>query len=59
MTKYPLSRRSFLGGAAASPFILSGLGAPARAAGITVGIIYVGSRQDFGWNQAMRSAPRR
>jgi simple sugar transport system substrate-binding protein len=52
MTKHPLSRRSFLGGAAASPFILSGLGAPARAAGITVGIIYVGPRQDYGWNQA-------
>jgi simple sugar transport system substrate-binding protein len=52
MTKHPLSRRSFLGGAAASPFILSGLGAPARSAGITVGIIYVGPRQDYGWNQA-------
>ena len=44
MTKHPFSRRTFLGGAAASPFVLSGLGGPARAAGITVGIIYVGSR---------------
>jgi basic membrane protein A len=52
MTKHPLSRRTFLGGAAASPFILSGLGGPVQAAGITVGIIYVGSRQDYGWNQA-------
>jgi len=52
MIKHSLSRRAFLGGAAASPFVLSGLGGPARAADITVGIIYVGSRQDYGWNQA-------
>src|SRR5450631_659666 len=52
MTKHSLSRRTFLGGAAASPMILSGLGGPARAADITVGIVYVGSRQDYGWNQA-------
>ena len=52
MTNHPLSRRTFLGGVAASPFVLSGLGDPARAADITVGIIYVGSRQDYGWNQA-------
>ena len=52
MTKYLLSRRSLLGAAATSPFVLSGLAGPARAAGITVGIIYVGSRQDYGWNQA-------
>src|SRR5258708_39521465 len=52
MTKHSLTRRTFLGGAAASPFVLSGLGGPARAADITVGIIYVGSRQDYGWNQA-------
>ena len=52
MTKYAISRRSLLGAAAASPFVLSGLGGPAKAAGITVGIIYVGSRQDYGWNQA-------
>ena len=52
MTKYSLSRRTFLGGAAASPFVLSGLGGPARAADITVGIIYVGLAPDYGWNQA-------
>src|ERR1700737_2477290 len=52
MTKLSLSRRPFLGGAAASPFVLSGLGDPARAADITVVIIYVGSRQDYGWKQA-------
>jgi basic membrane protein A len=52
MSKYLLSRRSLLGAAAASPFILSGRADPALAAGVTVGIIYVGSRQDYGWNQA-------
>ena len=52
MSKYPLSRRAFLGGAAASPFVLSGLVDPARAADITVGIVYVGPRADYGWNQA-------
>jgi len=52
MIKHPLSRRTFLGGVAASPFVLSGLNDPASAAGITVGIVYVGSRQDYGWNQA-------
>jgi basic membrane protein A and related proteins len=52
MTKHQFSRRAFLGGVAASPFILSAFGEQARAAGITVGIIYVGSRQDYGWNQA-------
>jgi basic membrane protein A and related proteins len=52
MTKLSLSRRSFLGSIAASPFVLTGIIEPARAAGITVGIIYVGSRQDYGWNQA-------
>jgi basic membrane protein A len=52
MTTPPFSRRAFLASAAASPFVLSGLGRTARAAGITVGIIYVGSRQDYGWNQS-------
>lgn len=47
-----LSRRSFLSGVAASPLALSGLAGQARAADITVGIIYVGSRADYGWNQA-------
>ena len=52
MTKLSLSRRTFLGGVAASPFVVSGSAGPAQAADITVGIIYVGSRQDYGWNQA-------
>jgi basic membrane protein A len=52
ISRRTLSRRTFLGGAAASPFVLSGLGAPAQAAGLTIGIIYVGPRADYGWNQA-------
>jgi basic membrane protein A and related proteins len=52
MTRYSLSRRSLLGAAAASPFVLSGLVERACAADITIGIVYVGSRQDYGWNQA-------
>jgi basic membrane protein A len=52
MIKHSLTRRTFLGGAAASPLVLSNLGRPARAADITVGIVYVGSRADYGWNQA-------
>jgi basic membrane protein A and related proteins len=52
MSKHSHSRRTFLAGAAVSPFVLSGFAAPAHAAGVTVGIIYVGSRADYGWNQA-------
>lgn len=48
MIKHELSRRTFLGGAAASPLVLLALGRPARAADTTIGIIYVGSRQDYG-----------
>ena len=58
MSKQELSRRTFLGAAAASPLVLSALGGPARAADITIGIIYVGSRQDYGWNQAHAVAAR-
>src|SRR5260370_28226622 len=58
MTKLSLSRRAFLGGAAASPFVVSGIAGPARAADITVGIIYVGSRQAYGWNHAHAVGPQ-
>jgi basic membrane protein A and related proteins len=58
MTKHSLTRRRFLGAAAASPFVLPGLSGTARAADITVGIIYVGSRDDYGWNQAHAVAAR-
>ncbi|MGF1657913.1 MAG: BMP family ABC transporter substrate-binding protein [Rubrimonas sp.] len=46
-----LSRRGFLG-ASASAAALAAAGLPARAAGLTVGFIYVGPRDDFGYNQA-------
>jgi basic membrane protein A and related proteins len=52
MITHELSRRTFLGGAAASPLVLSALSTPARAADTTISIVYVGSRQDYGWNQA-------
>src|SRR5258708_8624884 len=58
MTKLSLSRRAFLGGAAASPFVVSGIAGPARAADITVAIIYVGSRQDYACNQAPPAPPQ-
>jgi basic membrane protein A and related proteins len=51
-----LSRRRLLGTAAAisasalSPSV--GRFGAARAAGLTIGMIYVGPRDDFGWNQA-------
>ena len=51
----PLSRRRFLHGAAAlsSASMLSGLPIAARASGeLTVGFIYVGPRDDYGYNQA-------
>jgi simple sugar transport system substrate-binding protein len=51
MTEHALTRRGFLGGVAAGPVLLSNL-QPARAAGVTIGIIYVGPRGDYGWNQA-------
>jgi simple sugar transport system substrate-binding protein len=45
------SRRHFLKGASALAGAAA-LGAPARASGLTVGFIYVGPRDDFGYNQA-------
>ena len=51
MTSITTTRRGLLRGAAAATLALSGL-PRARAAGTTVGFIYVGPRDDFGWNQA-------
>jgi simple sugar transport system substrate-binding protein len=50
----PPSRRHFLQGAGALALSGAALRAgPAAAAGpLTIGIIYVGARDDFGWNQA-------
>src|ERR1700740_3190324 len=53
MPHLALTRRKFLHGAAAG---LAGAGLSARlahaASEVTIGIVYVGPRDDFGWNQA-------
>jgi basic membrane protein A and related proteins len=52
MSSFNLTRRSFLGGTAATSLLLaSGLRAQA-AVPLTIGMIYVGPRDDYGWNQA-------
>ena len=56
MSKLILNRRSLLKSAAAAGALtvapsIGRFGA-AEAAGLTIGIIYVGPRDDFGWNQA-------
>ena len=51
-----MTRRAVLAGAGAGAAVLSS-GLTARAAGtVTVGIVYVGPRDDFGWNQAHAEA---
>lgn len=54
MTAINLSRRALLGGSAAlASFGMTGAVRRASAAeSLTVGIVYVGARDDFGWNQA-------
>ncbi len=54
MSNFDLSRRSLLQGSAAGILGLAAAGFPklASAAGLTVGIVYVGPRDDYGWNQA-------
>jgi basic membrane protein A and related proteins len=52
MSRLNLNRRAFLGGTAATSLLLAS-GLKAQAAGpITIGMIYVGPRDDYGWNQA-------
>jgi simple sugar transport system substrate-binding protein len=52
MTLLKISRREFLEGTAAG-LVTAGAGARAAfATDITLGIVYVGPRDDFGWNQA-------
>src|SRR5882757_1698249 len=46
------NRRRFLKGTAASLLATGASGRLAHAAGVTIGIVYVGPRDDFGWNQA-------
>jgi simple sugar transport system substrate-binding protein len=55
MSQSFVSRRGFLQTAGAGALgLTAGLGnlTRARAADLTVGIVYVGARDDFGWNQA-------
>jgi simple sugar transport system substrate-binding protein len=47
-----LTRRRFLGTTAAGTAFLASGALPARAAETKIGIIYVGPKDDFGWNQA-------
>src|ERR1700751_3152770 len=47
-----INRRRFLEGSVASLVATGASGGIARAAGVTIGIVYVGPRDDFGWNQA-------
>jgi basic membrane protein A len=52
MSKFNMTRRGFLGSAAASTVLLAS-GLQVRAAEpLTIGMIYVGPAGDFGWNQA-------
>jgi simple sugar transport system substrate-binding protein len=50
MTQHSFTRRGVLAGTAAS--IVAASQMPARAADMVVGFVYVGPRDDFGWNQA-------
>src|SRR5260221_11766795 len=56
MQNVDFTRRGFLSGAAAGALMASGV-LPARAA-TTVGFIYVGPRDDWGWNQAHAGAAK-
>ena len=52
MSRLSVSRRTFLGGAAATTLLVgSGLRVQAQSP-LTIGMIYVGPKGDFGWNQA-------
>ena len=55
MSIHMLSRRKFIrntGALAASAGLMASTSEVAMAAGVTLGIVYVGPRDDFGWNQA-------
>ena len=52
MGQFPFDRRTFLKTTAASVLATGSAARLARAAGVTIGIVYVGPRDDFGWNQA-------
>jgi basic membrane protein A len=52
MAHLTFDRRTFLKATAASVVATGSAARVARAAGVTIGIVYVGPRDDFGWNQA-------
>jgi len=52
MSLLKFDRRTFLKASAASVLATGAAAGGARAAGVTIGIVYVGPRDDFGWNQA-------
>ncbi len=47
-----VTRRGFLGGVGGAALALAGASRAYAAANTTVGFIYVGSKDDFGWNQS-------
>jgi simple sugar transport system substrate-binding protein len=56
MTILKISRRTFLQGTAAGFVASTSWSHLAHAAEVTIGIVYVGPRDDFGWNQAHAAA---
>ena len=52
MTLPKFDRRTLLKAGAATLLTAGATGKAAHAAGATIGIVYVGPRDDFGWNQA-------
>ena len=54
MSSHSLTRRSLLQGSAATAAVGLSLASSGRAfaADLTVGVVYVGARDEFGWNQA-------
>src|SRR3954451_8522944 len=52
MSKLSMTRRGFLGSAAAGSLLLASGMKVQAAEPLTIGMIYVGPTGDFGWNQA-------
>ena len=52
-----LKKLALFGTAGFAPSLLSSM--PARAAGLTVGFVYIGPRMDWGWNQSFAVAAER
>src|SRR6202167_6678522 len=52
MAHLTFDRRTFLKATAASLVASGSAARVAQAAGVTIGIVYVGPRDDYGWNQA-------